>query len=361
VGIATQDPELRKLFTGDPDHVVNFFTLLVMDFREIMAALGFRTVNEMVGESHVLKMRSDIDHWKINRLDFTPVLHYEKAPGHVGTYKKIDQNHHLEEALDWQLIEAIDQSKSPKDLAFPILNTHRSVGTLLSGHLIRQKKMITQPVKITFTGSAGQSFGAFLAKGLDFRLMGEANDYVGKGLSGGKIVVRPPLASPLIPSDNTIIGNTVLYGATAGKLFANGRAGERFCVRNSGASVVVEGCGSNGCEYMTGGITVILGETGANFGAGMTGGMAYVYDPKGQFKARANMESIVTLPVSVSHWEEQLKSLIEEHLMETKSPKAARILNRWDEELNNFVQICPKEMLNHIPFPLTQENDKKLA
>jgi len=207
--------------------------------------------------------------------------------------------------------------------------------------------LLEDHLTIRLTGSAGQSLGAFAAPGLKLEVSGDANDYVGKGLSGGKIVVRPPLASPLIPSDNTIIGNTVLYGATAGKLFANGRAGERFCVRNSGASVVVEGCGSNGCEYMTGGITVILGDTGANFGAGMTGGMAYVYDPLNQFKSRANMESIVTVPVSVLEWEDQLKSLIKEHLRETKSPKAA--------------QVCPKEMLVHLPYPLTYEDDKKLA
>jgi glutamate synthase domain-containing protein 3 len=196
---------------------------------------------------------------------------------------------------------------------------------------------------------------------LKLEISGDANDYVGKGLSGGKIVIRPPLASPLIPSDNTIIGNTVLYGATAGKLFANGRAGERFCVRNSGASVVVEGCGSNGCEYMTGGITIILGDIGANFGAGMTGGMAYIYDPMNKFQSLANLESIVTVPVTVTHWETQLKTLIEEHLKETKSPKAAQILNRWNEELSNFVQVCPKEMLIHISHPLAHDDGKKSA
>ena len=357
VGIATQDPELRKLFTGDPDHVVNFFTLLVMDFREIMAALGFRTVNEMVGESHVLKMRSDIDHWKINRLDFTPVLHYEKAPGHVGTYKKIDQNHHLEEALDWQLIEAIDQSKSPKDLSFPILNTHRSVGTLLSGHLIRQKKMITQPVKITFTGSAGQSFGAFLAKGLDFHLMGEANDYVGKGLSGGIISIKPNEHSTLTPDEHIIIGNVTLYGATSGEIYVNGQAGERFCVRNSGAEAVVEGIGDHGCEYMTGGLAIILGAVGSNFGAGMSGGTAYVYDEKNNFSENCNMEMIDIDPLKEDD-ANLLHAKLKEHIKRTDSPKAIEILNHWDTALKYFKKVMPIELKRVLA---NQKTSKKVA
>ena len=357
MGIATQDPELRKLFTGDPDHVVNFFTLLVMDFREIMAALGFRTVNEMVGESHVLKMRSDIDHWKINRLDFTPVLHYEKAPGHVGTYKKIDQNHHLEEALDWQLIKAIDQSKSTKDLAFPILNTHRSVGTLLSGHLIRQKKMITQPVKITFTGSAGQSFGAFLAKGLDFHLMGEANDYVGKGLSGGIISIKPNEHSILKPDEHIIIGNVTLYGATSGEIYVNGQAGERFCVRNSGAEAVVEGIGDHGCEYMTGGLAIVLGDVGSNFGAGMSGGIVYVYDEKNNFSENCNMEMIDIDPLQEDDVN-LLHAKLNEHIKRTDSPKAIEILNHWDTALKKFKKVMPIELKRVLA---DQKTSKKVA
>jgi glutamate synthase (NADPH/NADH) large chain len=205
---------------------------------------------------------------------------------------------------------------------------------------------------VKLEGSAGQSLGAFAAPGLKLEVSGDANDYVGKGLSGGTIVVRPPMESPLIAADNTIIGNTVLYGATAGYLFAAGRAGERFAVRNSGAHVVVEGCGSNGCEYMTGGVAVLLGEIGANFGAGMTGGMAYLYDPEGKAAPLINMESLVTCPVTVEHWEAQLKGLIERHLAETNSRRAADILQHWDIERGNFVQICPKEMLDKLEHPL---------
>ncbi|PKP83672.1 MAG: glutamate synthase large subunit, partial [Alphaproteobacteria bacterium HGW-Alphaproteobacteria-2] len=205
---------------------------------------------------------------------------------------------------------------------------------------------------VKLTGSAGQSLGAFLAPGLKLEVSGDANDYVGKGLSGGMIVVRPPLASPLVAAENTIIGNTVLYGATAGKLFAAGRAGERFAVRNSGAHVVVEGCGSNGCEYMTGGVAVILGPIGANFGAGMTGGMAYLHDPDGTAAPLINMETLVICPVTVDHWEAELHGLIEEHARETRSVKAAAILQHWEEEKRHFLQVCPKEMLAHLPVPL---------
>jgi glutamate synthase (NADPH/NADH) large chain len=210
---------------------------------------------------------------------------------------------------------------------------------------------------VKLTGSAGQALGAFAAPGLKIEVSGDANDYVGKGLSGGIISVRPPMVSPLVAAENTIIGNTVLYGATDGYLFAAGRAGERFAVRNSGAKVVVEGCGSNGCEYMTGGIAVILGTIGANFGAGMTGGMAYLYDPEGLVDDMLNMESLVTGPVAVQHWEDQLLDLIQRHVAETNSAKGAEILRNWDLEKANFVQVCPKEMLDKIPHPLTLEQD----
>ena len=214
-----------------------------------------------------------------------------------------------------------------------------------------------QPDHLTvkLRGSAGQSLGAFAAPGLKLEVSGDANDYVGKGLSGGTIVVRPPMVSPLVAADNTIIGNTVLYGATDGYLFAAGRAGERFAVRNSGAKVVVEGCGTNGCEYMTGGVAVILGEIGANFGAGMTGGMAYLYDPTGTALELINLETLVTCAVTVDHWEDQLKGLIERHLAETGSRRAAEILQHWDVEKANFIQVCPKEMLVHLKHPLAIE------
>ena len=240
-----------------------------------------------------------------------------------------------------------------------MLTTHRTVGTRTSSHIVRKFGMrnTLQPDHLTvkLTGSAGQSLGAFAAPGLKLEVSGDANDYVGKGLSGGTIVVRPPMASPIVASENTIIGNTVLYGATEGFLLAAGRAGERFAVRNSGAHVVIEGCGSNGCEYMTGGVAVILGEIGANFGAGMTGGMAYLYDPEGIAMDRMNMETLVACPVTVLHWMTQLEELLERHLRETGSAKAADILQHWDNEQHHFLQVCPKEMLVHLPAPLSLE------
>lgn len=251
------------------------------------------------------------------------------------------------------------QDGEKMQLSYAVQNTHRTVGTRTSSHIVKRFGMrnALQPDHLTvkLTGSAGQSLGAFAAPGLKIEVSGDANDYVGKGLSGGTVVVRPPMASPLVAADNTIIGNTVLYGATDGYLFAAGRAGERFAVRNSGASVVIEGCGSNGCEYMTGGIAVILGSIGPNFGAGMTGGMAYLYDPEGAAADMMNMETLVTNPVTVDYWVDQLKTLIERHLDETGSRKAAEILQHWDMERANFVQVCPKEMLIHIPHPLSLE------
>jgi glutamate synthase (NADPH/NADH) large chain len=244
-------------------------------------------------------------------------------------------------------------------LSYAVQNTHRTVGTRVSSHIVQNFGMnnTLQPDHLTIKlqGSAGQSLGAFAAPGLKIEVSGDANDYVGKGLSGGTLVVRPPMLSPLEAHENTIIGNTVLYGATGGYLFAAGRAGERFAVRNSGAHVVVEGCGSNGCEYMTGGVAVILGGIGANFGAGMTGGMAYLYDPDGLANTLMNAETLVVCPVSVPHWETQLEELIERHAAETGSRKAQDILQHWDVEKAHFLQVCPKEMLAHLPAPLSLE------
>ncbi len=241
-------------------------------------------------------------------------------------------------------------------LSYAVQNTHRSVGTRISSHIVKRFGMRNElqgnHLTVNLTGSAGQSLGAFAAPGLKLVVAGDANDYVGKGLSGGTVVVRPPMNSKIVASENTIIGNTVLYGATDGYLFAAGRAGERFAVRNSGAQVVIEGCGSNGCEYMTGGVAVILGEIGANFGAGMTGGMAYLYDPDGRAVDMMNHETLVHCAVNTDHWEAQLKGLIERHAAETDSRKAMDILQHWELERGNFVQICPKEMLSRIPAPL---------
>lgn len=250
-------------------------------------------------------------------------------------------------------------------LSYAVQNTHRTVGTRVSSHIVERFGMRNtlqeNHLTVKLTGSAGQSLGAFAAPGLKLEVSGDANDYVGKGLSGGLITLRPRLGCPLVAADNTIIGNTVLYGATDGKLFANGRAGERFCVRNSGAQVVVEGCGSNGCEYMTGGVAVILGSIGDNFGAGMTGGMAYILDEDGELETHINMETLTMQSVKSAHWEAQLKGLIEQHVKETGSPKGTEILRRWTKMLPKFKQFCPKEMLNRIEHPLSDVETAALA
>ncbi|MEM6934662.1 MAG: glutamate synthase large subunit, partial [Pseudomonadota bacterium] len=241
-------------------------------------------------------------------------------------------------------------------LDYTIQNTQRTIGTRVSSHIVRRfgmrNELQANHLSITLSGSAGQSLGAFAAPGLKLKVFGDANDYVGKGLSGGKIVVRPPLGSPLVPHQNTIIGNTVLYGATAGRLFASGRAGERFCVRNSGASVVVEGCGSNGCEYMTGGVAVILGSVGDNFGAGMTGGMAFVYDPEESFLGRSNSETLEIGRIASAHWSGVLEDLVHEHIVQTESPLATELTRNWEESRQAFWQVCPTEMIDRLDHPL---------
>ena len=366
VGVCVQDEELRKKFTGSADKVVNLITFYAQEVREVLASLGLRSMDEAIGRADMLAQVSRGNDY-LDDLDLNPMLVTVDGATDIN-YDRDRMRQSVPDTLDASILDDAEpffKHGEKMQLSYAVQNTSRTIGTRVSSRIVKKfgmhNDLLEDHLTIKLTGSAGQSLGAFAVSGLKLEISGDANDYVGKGLSGGKIVIRPPLASPLIPSDNTIIGNTVLYGATAGKLFANGRAGERFCVRNSGASVVVEGCGSNGCEYMTGGITIILGDIGANFGAGMTGGMAYIYDPMSKFQSLANMESIVTVPVTVTHWEAQLKTLIEEHLKETKSPKAAQILNRWNEELSNFVQVCPKEMLIHISHPLVQDDGKKFA
>jgi glutamate synthase (NADPH/NADH) large chain len=366
VGVCVQDEELRKKFTGSADKVVNLITFYAQEVRDVLASLGLRSLDEAIGRADMLAQVSRGNDY-LDDLDLNPMLISIDGAADI-IYDRDRDRQSVPDTLDAEILkdaEPFFKHGEKMQLSYAVQNTSRTIGTRVSSKIVKKfgmrNELLEDHLTIKLTGSAGQSLGAFAAPGLKLEVSGDANDYVGKGLSGGKIVVRPPLASPLIPSDNTIIGNTVLYGATAGKLFASGRAGERFCVRNSGASVVVEGCGSNGCEYMTGGVTVILGDVGANFGAGMTGGMAYVYDPKDQFGSMANMENIETVPVLVAHWEDQLKGLIQEHLSETNSPKAAKILNRWDEELKHFVQICPKEMLIHIPHPISLKDDQKTA
>ena len=360
VGVCTQDEALRGKFTGNADKVVNLITFYAQEVREILASIGARSLDEVIGRADLLTQVSR-GSAHLDDLDLNPLL-ITVDGANENVYDRDKPRQVVLDTLDAQIVR--DAARFLEDgekmqLSYAVQNTHRTVGTRVSSHIVKRFGMRNslQPDHLTvkLTGSAGQSLGAFAAPGLKLEVSGDANDYVGKGLSGGTIVVRPSMASPVVASENTIIGNTVLYGATAGYLFAAGRAGERFAVRNSGAHVVIEGCGSNGCEYMTGGVAVILGEIGANFAAGMTGGMAYLYDPEGSAHKLMNAETIVTCPVSVDHWLDQLHGLLERHVAETKSRKAADILQHWETEKHNFLQVCPKEMLVHLPAPLSVE------
>ncbi|UWR92445.1 glutamate synthase large subunit [Phaeobacter inhibens] len=360
VGVCTQDEALRGKFTGNADKVVNLITFYAQEVREILASIGARSLDEVIGRADLLAQVSR-GSAHLDDLDLNPLLITVDGSANIVYNRDKDRNA-VPDTLDKEIVRDAArflQDGEKMQLSYAVQNTHRTVGTRTSSHIVRnfgmRNTLQSDHLTVKLQGSAGQSLGAFAAPGLKLEVSGDANDYVGKGLSGGTIVVRPPMASPLNASENTIVGNTVLYGATDGYLFAAGRAGERFAVRNSGASVVVEGCGACGCEYMTGGIAVILGSIGANFGAGMTGGMAYIYDPEGKAETMMNMESLVTCAVTVAHWDDQLKGLIERHLQETGSRKAAEILQHWENEKGNFLQICPKEMLNKLPQPLTLE------
>ena len=358
VGVCTQDDALREKFTGNADKVVNLITFYATEVREILASIGARSLDDVIGRADLLTQVSR-GSAHLDDLDLNPLLITVDGSKSI-VYNRDRDRTPVDDTLDAQIVQ--DAARFLNDgekmqLDYAVQNTLRTVGTRTSSHIVQKFGMRNdlQPDHLTvkLRGSAGQSLGAFAAPGLKLEVSGDANDYVGKGLSGGTIVVRPPMSSPLVASENTIIGNTVLYGATDGFLFAAGRAGERFAVRNSGASVVIEGCGTNGCEYMTGGVAVILGGVGANFGAGMTGGMAYIYDPKGETADLINMETLVTNAVSVPHWETQLRGLIQRHLDETGSVKAADILQHWGVEKANFVQVCPKEMLANLAYPLS--------
>jgi glutamate synthase (NADPH/NADH) large chain len=328
--------------------------------REILAGIGARSLDEVIGRADLLTQVSR-GSAHLDDLDLNPLLITVDGADKI-VYDRSRPRNAVPDTLDAQIVS--DAARFLKDgekmqLSYAAQNTLRTIGTRVSSEIVQRFGMRNslQPDHLTvkLTGSAGQSLGAFAAPGLKLEVSGDANDYVGKGLSGGTIVVRPPMHSPLVAAENTIIGNTVLYGATDGYLFAAGRAGERFAVRNSGAKVVIEGCGSNGCEYMTGGVAVILGSIGANFGAGMTGGMAYLYDADGAVSERLNMETLVANPVTVDHWEAELKALIEQHRDETHSVKGSEILDNWEVQKRFFVQICPKEMLVHIEHPLSLE------
>jgi len=357
VGVCTQDERLRAKFTGNADKVVNLITFYAQEVRELLASIGARSLDEVIGRADLLTQVSR-GSAHLDDLDLNPLLITVDGADRI-TYDRSKPRNAVLDTLDAQIVS--DAARFLNDgekmqLSYAVQNTLRTIGTRTSSHIVSKFGMRNslQPDHLTvkLNGSAGQSLGAFAAPGLKIEVSGDANDYVGKGLSGGIIVVRPPMHSPLVASENTIIGNTVLYGATDGYLFAAGRAGERFAVRNSGAKVVIEGCGSNGCEYMTGGVAVILGSIGANFGAGMTGGMAYLYDPEGVAPALMNMETLVTCPVTQDHWERQLLGLLERHQAETGSRRASDILQHWEVEREKFVQVCPKEMLNKLSHPL---------
>jgi glutamate synthase (NADPH/NADH) large chain len=364
VGVATQDPELRKLFTGNPDHVVNYFNFVAEDLREVMAELGFRTINEMVGRTDLLEVSYNAPHWKTKNLDLSPLLYRPNVASTVGAFKTKEQDHEIENVMDRKLIEdakpaLTNGTKVSKE--YPIINLDRSVGAMLSNEISKVyggEGLPDGTLDFKFIGSAGQSLGAFTAKGVRFTVEGEANDYFGKGLSGGELVIYPNKKSTFVAEDNMIIGNVAFYGATSGKAFIRGQAGERFCVRNSGVTAVVEGIGDHGVEYMTGGRVVILGKTGRNFGAGFSGGYAYVWDKWKEFAANFNNELSDIETISAEDAAE-LKGLIEEHFQYTQSNVAKTILENWDKELKFFKKVMPRDYKRVMEKKKLEKKDKK--
>jgi glutamate synthase (NADPH/NADH) large chain/glutamate synthase (ferredoxin) len=379
VGVATQDPVLRKRFTGQPEHVINYFFFVAEEVREIMASLGYRTFQEMVGQSQMLDQSTLVAHWKAKGLDFSKLFFKQKALPGQKIYHAEAQNHHLDSVLDRTLIKeaqaAIDRG-APVKIEAEIHNTDRSAGAMLSGLVAKTYGHTGLPldtIHVSLKGTAGQAFGAWLARGVTLDLEGEGNDYVGKGLSGGRIIVRPPKISGIVPEESIIVGNTVMYGATSGEAFFSGVAGERFAVRLSGANAVVEGTGDHGCEYMTGGTVAVLGKTGRNFAAGMSGGLAYVYDEDGQFAARCNTamvsldkvlpaaEQEKNIPRAIWHRDQtdeaQLKKLLEDHHRWTGSKRARELLDHWTEARAKFVKVFP----NEYKRALGEINAKKAA
>ncbi|MCL5994990.1 MAG: glutamate synthase-related protein, partial [Chloroflexi bacterium] len=350
MGIATQDPRLRARFHGQPDDIIRYFHFVAEELRQIMAELGIRTVNEMIGRTDLLKRRDPIDHWKAQTLDFSAILHQVDAPPQVARYKVQEQNHGIDNVLDHHLLEdaapVIQSGIGKVEKAYPIRNSNRTTGAMVSFEIARRhgsKGLPDDSITFCFSGSAGQSFGAFASKGLTLHLEGDANDYVGKGLSGGKLIIRPPRDAPFDPAENVIVGNTVLYGATAGEVYFSGLAGERFAVRNSGARAVVEGMGDHGCEYMTGGVVVVLGPTGVNFAAGMSGGIAYVYDPTQDFDVHCNHDMVDLDPLTDPEDIALLHSMIEKHWSYTGSKRARAMLDDWDIVRRMFVKVFPME------------------
>ena len=376
VGVATQDPVLRKRFKGTPEHVINFFFYIAEEVRELLAAMGYTKLDQIVGNSDLLEKRELIDHWKARGLDFSRIFYKPDAPAEA-THWTERQKHPIDDVLDRKLIELAKpalETKQPVKIDVEIRNVDRSAGAMLSGEVVRRyrhKGLREDTIAVTLRGTAGQSFGAFLARGVSFELIGDGNDYVGKGLSGGRIVIRPPDEARIVAEDSIIVGNTVLYGAIEGECYFRGVAGERFAVRNSGAAAVVEGVGDHGCEYMTGGVVVVLGQTGRNFAAGMSGGVAYVLDEDNDFAARCNMAMVELEPVPeeddmleklhhhggdiahkgrvdvsgdmTRHDEERLVQLISNHLHYTGSTRAKAILDDWATYRPKFRKVMPVE------------------
>ena len=349
VGIATQNPELRKKFKGKPEHVANYMYFVAQELREIMAKLGFRTVDEMVGQVQKLDRKKAIEHYKAAGIDLTPILYKVDVPKGTKLYNTEKQYHGIEKSIEFDIIAKAHPAlfrKEKTTLEFPIKNTDRAIGAIISNEISKiygAEGLPPNTLKLNFTGSAGQSFGAFATKGLTMVVNGNTNDYLGKGLSGAKLVIKVPDKSTLVPEENIITGNVTLYGATSGEAYINGKAGERFCVRNSGAKAVVEGIGDHGCEYMTGGVAVILGKVGRNFGAGMSGGIAYIFDEDHTFEQNCNGEALNLLPVEEDNDIKELRDLIENHYNVTLSPLAQRILEDWESSLPKFIKVFPEE------------------
>lgn len=349
VGVATQDPQLRQNFTGDPAHTVNFMGFVAQEVRELMAQLGFRSLDEMIGRTDLLEAKQAVDHWKAKGLDFSKILYQPEVGSEVGRYCQIPQEHGLEKSLDLTVLldlcqEAITKGE-PVKATLPIRNVNRVVGTILGNEITKHhwQGLPEDTVHLHFQGSAGQSFGAFVPKGMTLELEGDANDYLGKGLSGGKIIVYPPADATFVPEENIIIGNVAFYGATSGEAYISGVAGERFCVRNSGVNTVIEGVGDHGCEYMTGGKVVVLGQTGRNFAAGMSGGVAYILDEQGNFATRCNLQMVGLEQLEDAEEIADLQQLIQRHAELTRSPKAVRVLADWDKKVPQFVKVMPKD------------------
>ena len=359
VGVCTQDEDLRKKFTGTPEKVVNLFNFIAEEVREILAKLGFNNLNQIIGRTDFLKQVSKGSS-NLDDLDLNP-LFVQADPGENKRYCENSSINEVPDTLDqkiWPEIKELIENNQEIKKEYKIENTNRAVGTRISHHLYNKygdNHLEENSIQLYFKGSAGQSFGAFGIKGLKLILKGDANDYVGKGLSGATISIKLQEESNLISNENTVIGNTVLYGATSGYLFASGQAGERFAVRNSGATAVIEGCGTNGCEYMTGGNVIILGDVGDNFAAGMTGGMAFIYDYNNNLEKKINPETVIWQKIETDYWKNNLKNLIYKHFTETKSKISGNLYNNFDNEINNFVQICPKEMLDKLENPISNK------